>query len=166
MPRTARRILFALLVPTFATLLAPGPAPAATGLPVPRFAALRAQEVNMRTGPGVRYPVEWVFTRRNLPVEITAEFEAWRKIRDWQGAEGWVHTSMLTGKRSVIITGRTQPLRRSDSTSARVIARVEKTVVGRLLTCRGAWCRLEIAGLRGWMQRSQFWGVYPKEKVK
>ena len=120
----------------------------------------------MRTGPGVRYPVEWVFTRRNLPVEIIAEFEAWRKIRDWQGTEGWVHASMLTGKRSVIITGRTQPLRRSDSTSAPAIARVEKTVVGRLLNCRGAWCRLEIAGLRGWMQRSQFWGVYPKEKVK
>ena len=162
----ARRILFALSVPTFAILLAPGPAQAATGLAVPRFAALRAQEVNMRAGPGVRYPVEWVFTRRNLPVEITAEFELWRKIRDWQGTEGWVHASMLTGKRSVIITGRTRMLRRSDSTSAPVIAKVEKTVVGRLLNCRGAWCRLDIAGLRGWMQRPQFWGVYPKEKVE
>ena len=166
MLRTARRILFALSVPAFAILLAPGPVQAATGLVVPRFAALRAQEVNMRTGPGVRYPVEWVFTRRNLPVEITAEFEAWRKIRDWQGTEGWVHASMLTGKRSVIITGGTRMLRRSDSTSAPLIARVEKTVVGRLLNCRGAWCRLEIAGLRGWMQRSQFWGVYPKEEVE
>ena len=162
----ARRILFALSVPIFAVLLAPGPAQAATGLAVPRFAALRAQEVNMRTGPGVRYPVEWVFTRRNLPVEITAEFELWRKIRDWQGTEGWVHASMLTGKRAVIITGRTRMLRRSDLTSAPVIARVEKTVVGRLLNCRGAWCRLNIAGLRGWMQRPQFWGVYPKEKVE
>ena len=162
----ARRILFALSVPTFAILLAPGPAQAATGLAVPRFAALRAQEVNMRTGPGVRYPVEWVFTRRNLPVEITAEFKAWRKVRDWQGTEGWVHASMLTGKRSIIVTGRTQVLRRSDSSSAPEVANVEKDVIGRLLNCRGAWCRIEIAGLRGWLQRARFWGVYAKETIK
>ena len=166
MPNTARRIPLVLAAMTFAATLAAESARAATGLPVPRFAALRAGEVNMRTGPGVRYPVEWVFTRRNLPVEITAEFKAWRKVRDWQGTEGWVHASMLTGKRSIIITGRTQVLRRSDSSSSPEVAKVEKNVIGRLLNCRGAWCRVEIAGLRGWLQRARFWGVYAKETIK
>ena len=166
MPNTARRILLVLAATTIAALDAGESARAATGLPVPRFAALRAGEVNMRTGPGVRYPVEWVFTRRNLPVEITAEFKAWRKVRDWQGTEGWVHASMLTGKRSIIVTGRTQVLRRSDSSSAPEVANVEKDVIGRLLNCRGAWCRVEIAGLRGWLQRTRFWGVYAKEAIK
>src|SRR3977135_3649158 len=74
-----------------------------SGLPLPRFASLRSDEVNVRTGPGTRYPVDWVFKRKGMPVEIVAEYENWRKIRDWQGASGWVHQSLLTGKRSFII---------------------------------------------------------------
>ena len=72
-----------------------------TGLPVPRFVSLRSAEVNVRTGPGTRYPVEWVFVKRDIPVEITAEFDTWRRIRDWEGTEGWVHQSMLSGKRAI-----------------------------------------------------------------
>ena len=119
----------------------------------------------MRTGPGVRYPVEWVFVYRNMPVEIIAEFDTWRKVRDWQGTVGWVHRSMLSGRRSIIVREGLQPLRRDAAPDARVIARIEKKVIGRLLKCRGAWCRVEISGLRGWMRRDQFWGVYPKEKI-
>src|SRR5262245_5050819 len=70
-----------------------------SGLPIPRFASLRSDEVNVRSGPGTRYPVEWVFKRKSMPVEIVAEYDIWRKIRDWQGASGWVHQSLLTGKR-------------------------------------------------------------------
>ncbi|HKH69397.1 MAG TPA: SH3 domain-containing protein, partial [Reyranella sp.] len=66
-----------------------------SGLPIPRFASLRSDEVNVRTGPGPRYPIDWVFKRKAMPVEIVAEFENWRKIRDWQGASGWVHQSLL-----------------------------------------------------------------------
>ena len=75
-----------------------------SGLPFPRFASLRSDEVNVRTGPGTRYPVDWVFKRKSMPVEIVAEYENWRKIRDWQGASGWVHQSLLTGKRSFLIS--------------------------------------------------------------
>ncbi len=71
---------------------------------LPRFASLRAGEVNVRTGPGVRYPVEWVFVYRHMPIEIVAEFDTWRKVRDWQGTEGWVHLSMLSGRRTAIVT--------------------------------------------------------------
>ena len=88
-----------------------GQAAAQTGLPLPRFVSLRASEVNMRTGPGVRYPIQWKLVYRHMPVEIVAEFENWRKIREWEGSVGWVHKSMLSGQRWVIIRKGKQTLR-------------------------------------------------------
>lgn len=132
---------------------------------LPRFASVRAAEVNVRTGPGVRYPVEWVFVYRNMPVEIVAEFDTWRKVRDWDGTEGWVHRSMLSGRRSVIVTGRQRALREIDEAKGGVVARVNGRVLGKLIKCRGDWCRLEIAGRRGWMRRSYLWGIYKDEKL-
>ena len=133
---------------------------------LPRFASVRAAEVNVRTGPGVRYPVEWVFVYRNMPVEIVAEFDTWRKVRDWDGTEGWVHRSMLSGRRSAIVTGGQQALRRFAEAKSGMVARVDERVVGKLIKCRDNWCRLEIAGRRGWMQRDHLWGVYKGEKIK
>ncbi|MHA1113044.1 MAG: SH3 domain-containing protein [Alphaproteobacteria bacterium] len=138
----------------------------ATAGTLPRFASLRASEVNLRTGPGVRYPVEWVFVRRGLPVEITADFDTWRKIRDWQGTEGWVHRSMLSGRRAAVITGRTRALRRRPAADAPVVARVEADVICRLLVCEGPFCRVEVAGIRGWIARAAIWGAYPGETIE
>src|SRR5690349_11644648 len=100
-----------------------------SGLPIPRFASLRSDEVNVRTGPGTRYPVDWVYKRKAMPVEIVAEFENWRKIRDWQGASGWVHQSLLTGKRSFIISSRTASLYKTPASSADVVAKLEPEVM-------------------------------------
>jgi SH3-like domain-containing protein len=80
---------------------------------LPRFVSLRASEVNLRTGPGIRYPIEWVFKRRDLPVEVVDEFESWRRIRDWEGTLGWVHQSMLRGRRTALVTGEPRVLRRA-----------------------------------------------------
>jgi SH3-like domain-containing protein len=135
-------------------------------LPVPRFVSLRSEEVNLRTGPGVRYPVEWVFVRRQMPVEILQEFETWRRIRDRDGTEGWVHQSMLTGRRSAVVEGEMRNLRRRPETDAPIVARVEPGVIAAILECRDSWCRLETAGFRGWVQRGEIWGVYPNEAIK
>ena len=75
----------------------------ATSLPLPRFAALRSDEVNLRAGPGTRYPIEWVYKRRELPVQIQREFEVWRLVQDPDGIKGWVHQATLTGRRSFIV---------------------------------------------------------------
>ena len=164
-----RRAAAALLAGLF--LLAPmvgevALAAGTTGLPLPRFVSLRKDEVNVRTGPGIRYPVDWVFTYRHMPVEIVAEFESWRKIRDWQGTVGWVHASMLSGRRWVMVRDSVQPLHRAAAPHAPVVARVEARVLGRLKQCRDAWCEVEIAGLEGWIRRAALWGVYPDEKVE
>ncbi len=136
-----------------------------TGLPLPRFASLRANKVNLRTGPGKRYPVDWIFVQRHRPIEIVAEFENWRKVRDWQGTEGWVHRRMLSGKRMAVVKGGVQPLRRGPDSNAALAARVMENVLARILECEGEWCRIEVGTQRGWMRRAHIWGVYGEEKL-
>ena len=136
-----------------------------TGLPLPRFASLRANKVHLRTGPGIRYPVDWIFVQRYMPIEIVAEFENWRKVRDWQGTEGWVHRTMLSGKRTAVVKGGVQPLRRKPDSNAAMMARVMEKVIARILECEGQWCRVEIDKQRGWMRRAHIWGVYGNETL-
>lgn len=145
-----------------------GPASAVktSGLPIPRFVSLRSAEVNARTGPSTRYPVEWVFVRRGMPVEVTAEFDTWRRIRDWDGSEGWVHQSMLSSKRSVIVRGETRTLHKEPGQGAAAVARVEAGVIGPVLRCRLEWCEVDFAGTRGWLRRGEVWGVQPDEKLE
>jgi SH3-like domain-containing protein len=132
---------------------------------LPRYESLRADLVNLRTGPGERYPIEWVYQRRGLPVEVTAEFDVWRRVRDSDGTEGWVHEHMLTARRSVIVTGAERTIRGDPATSAAAVAKLDPGVVAQLLECKDAWCRIEARGLKGWLPRSELWGVFPDEAV-
>ena len=136
-----------------------------SGLPIPRFASLRSDEVNVRTGPGSRYPVDWVFKRKAMPVEIVAEYENYRKIRDWQGASGWVHQSLLTGKRSFIIASKAASLHKTPASSAEVVAKLEPEVMGEIRSCAGDWCRVKTASVTGWVERTRLWGVYKSEPI-
>ncbi len=166
-----RPIALVLLALCFLVPAAPGSA--GSGLPIPRFVTLRADEVNVRTGPGMRYPVDWVFVRPMMPVEVIAEFDTWRKIRDIEGIEGWVHQSLLSGRRGATVIGHDLwPLLADPDEAATVVARVEPGVIGRLLRCPAAeaaehaWCFVEVAGYRGWMARAGLWGLYDGEEVK
>lgn len=136
-----------------------------SGLPIPRFASLRSDEVNVRTGPGSRYPIEWVFKRKTMPVEIVAEYENWRKIRDWQGASGWVHQSLLTGKRTFIIPSKQASLLKTPASSAELVAKLDPEVMGEIRSCAGDWCRVKVGGVSGWVERTGMWGVYKSEPI-
>lgn len=136
-----------------------------TGLPLPRFVSLAADRVNVRFGPGKQYPIDWVFVRGGLPVQITEEFDTWRKIRDHEGSFGWIHSSLLSSQRTIMVSGEVRDLRRTPDDDARVILRAEPGVTGRLFDCDDAWCRVEIAGQRGWLRRGEFWGVEETEVV-
>jgi SH3-like domain-containing protein len=174
-------IRLALAVVALAAGLSAGPPPAAaaeggggkdksplktTGLPLPRFVTLRSGEVNVRTGPATTYPVEWVFVRKEMPVEITQEFDTWRRIRDWEGAEGWVHQSMLSGKRSMVVMGDVRSVRKEPNPAAPAVARAKPGVMGWLHKCQGEWCQVDLKGYKGWMLRSEMWGVYANEKFE
>ncbi len=158
------RFVLAVMVLCVAGAAAPA---TASDRDLPRFASVRGDKAHMRTGPGLRYPVEWVYVRRNFPLEITAEFEAWRKVRDWKGTEGWMISSVLSSRRTVIVTGAgTHPLHREPAETAQVIAKLDPGVIARLLACNPDWCRVEVEGFRGWLPRGAFWGVLPGEKVE
>ncbi len=151
----------------------PTPAPAAadtgsvTGLKLPRFAALRSDEVNMRVGPGTRFPIEWQYHRRNLPVEILREVEVWRLVEDEDGVKGWVHQATLVGHRSFVVKGAEAVLRRAPDEAADAVARLKPGVVGRIRACaaNAAWCEVQVEDYRGWLRRDQFWGTFPGEAV-
>jgi SH3-like domain-containing protein len=160
-PLRARLRLAATII-----LILAAPVAGAAERQLPRFVTLRADEVNLRTGPGERYPIDWVLIRKGLPVEIVEEFDVWRKIRDFQGSEGWVHQRMLTGARNVLIEGGVRVLHSEPDAASPPVARAEAGVVGRLLECRGPWCRVEAQGIKGWLKRDEVWGVYPDESVQ
>ena len=130
-----------------------------TGLRVPRFVSMNSAKVNVRAGPGTRYPIKWVFQRKTLPVQIIAESDTWRKIRDFEGIEGWVHQRMLSGRRRVVVTGVTRQLKREPREAAKTIALFEPGVIARLEKCSGAWCLVEGGSYEGWIGRQSIWGV-------
>jgi SH3-like domain-containing protein len=136
-----------------------------TGLPLPRFVSLRADKINMRTGPGLRYPIEWVFVRPNLPVEVVNEFENWRQIRDWQGTTGWVHRSMIEARRFAIVDGGDRYVRSTPAVGSPGIAIARSGAIGELLECSDDWCNVNFGEVTGWLPREHLWGTYPGERI-
>lgn len=137
-------------------------------LSVPRFVSLGSGKANARTGPGKRYPVRWTYVRDGLPVEIVGEFDVWRKVRDKDGEEGWVHKSLLSVDRTVIISTCSDgsgivPLFRDASSESVVVAKAEKGAILDLETCVNAWCQASFGGFDGWIERKFLWGIYPNE---
>jgi len=139
-----------------------------SGLPLPRFVSLRAGEVNLRTGPGVQYPVEWVYRKSGLPLEVIAEYKTWRKVRDWEGSQGWVHQTMLSSKRSFIVTGGTRNIHAKSDPKSRPVASVQTGVSGQLVACPGQseFCRVDVEGFEGWLNRADFWGILKDESLE
>ena len=162
-----RRSLVLLLL-LFAVVAGPIPAlpPAvaqSTGLPLPRFVSLASEEINVRTGPGQMHPIRWVFARRGVPVQIVEEAQDWRRIVDHEDATGWIHASLLSSRRTILVTGETRPLRRTPRSDARIVALVEPMVIGNLLNCERNWCLVEVENRRGWLERGQFYGALETE---
>jgi len=134
--------------------------------PPSRFVTVKAEKANVRTGPGKRYPVRWVFVQPGIPVEILAEYENWRQIRDWEGQEGWIHAAMLSRKRNVIVTGEKRTLyRRADASSPPVVV-LDPGIVAEIDNCNEEWCRVEVRNNRGWLRRGEFWGIEPGEIIE
>lgn len=132
-------------------------------LPLPRFVSLRSHKVNTHVGPGNNYPIEWTFIRQGMPVEIVAEFDTWRQIRDFQGTTGWVHKSLLSGKRTIVIQEKRRKILKKPTKDAEVVAYAEPGVIGKVIECKKNWCVIQLNGYSGWIPRKFVWGVYPQE---
>ncbi len=136
-------------------------------LPLPRFVSLKSDRVNLHEGPSKDHRTLWVYERAGLPVEITAEFEIWRKIRDSEGTEGWVLHSLLSGRRTALVAPwkkEPQLLTASDHTTP--LAKLAPGVIGMLKRCDGQWCRIMGAGFDGYIKQENLWGAYPGEKIE
>jgi SH3-like domain-containing protein len=174
--RHANRALFVMIFAAHAGSVWTGAALAqsagsASGLPVPRFVSLKADKVNMHIGPAKTYETKWLYQRAGLPVEITAEFENWRRIRDSDGTEGWVYHSLLSGKRTAYVAkSKTQAglvsLHESADPASALRATLEPGVLGTVKRCNGQWCRFTGDGFDGWIEQDRLWGVYPNEKME
>ncbi len=145
-----------------------------SGLTIPRFVSLKADRVNLRNGPGTDYPTSWVFSRAGLPVEVLNEFEAWRQVRDAEGATGWVLHSMLSGRRTALVLpwelksgerAPQTPLRSDDRESAGTVAIVEAGVIANVSRCDKRWCLVVIGDYRGYIEQNKLWGVYAGEVI-
>ena len=142
-----------------------------SGLPLPRFVSLKAKKVNLRVGPGRDYAISLRFLKSGLPVEIIQEYDNWRRIRDADGAEGWVFHSLLSGERSAIAApwmkgkgGTVYVNMHADSReTGAVVARLQPGVVVKLDECNGNWCHADADGTEGWLSQAEIWGAYPGE---
>jgi len=149
---------FVFLAPS-SPMQAQGKRGAITDLPLPRYVSLKAARANVRRGPSLNQRVDWVFTRTNMPLEITAEYGNWRRVRDVDGAGGWVHYSLLSGVRTVVVEKDYAPLRSTPTVGSEPNAYAEQGVVAFLGVCVPLWCKISANGKRGWVLRSEIWGA-------
>ena len=169
----AVRGLIGAAVAAFLIALSSGTAPAqevgrVTNLPIPRFVSLKSDEVNVRVGPGADFPVSWTYVRLGLPVEIIEEYEHWRRVRDANGNEGWVLSSLLSGDRWIIVLipsdGTNLSVRAEPTADGGVVAFLEPGVLAPVERCRDGWCRLAHQLFNGWVLQDRLWGVYAGEE--
>lgn len=132
---------------------------------LPRFASTKSDKVNLRKGPDKDYPIEWVIVKKNEPLEITHEYEQWRHVKDQSGEGGWVHKSMLSNARFIVILGKEpQKIYASAKNNAKTIAYVAPKIRCKANSCDKSWCNIECKNIRGWIEQQNIWGVYPDEK--
>jgi SH3-like domain-containing protein len=141
-----------------------------TGLRVPRFVSLKSNKVNVRRGPSTDQAIVWVFARAGLPVEVIAEADNWRRVRDSEGSDGWVFHSLLSGRRTVLISPWSKgkeavSLHKGRSTGSRAVAQLQSGVLGNVVSCDGEWCELSVDGYSGYVEQERLWGVYRGEEV-
>lgn len=146
-----------------------------SGLPLPRYVSLKSDKVNLRTGPGLDYPTAWVYRRAGLPLEVFNESQNWRQVRDADGTEGWIFSSLLSGRRTALVlpwerkadqSRPTTPVFATNSDRGRKIAIIEAGVIADIHRCDGRWCEVSIADYEGYIEQKKLWGVYPNETLK
>lgn len=141
----------------------------ASGFPLPRFVSIKSSKVNIRIGPTLDHAVAWTFVKAGVPVEITQEFDIWYRIRDFEGQEGWVQKTFLSGQRTAFVAPKnkaeTVPLR-AKAESPIASAMLESGVLVTVASCDGRQCRIIVDGYKGYVDQGKLWGVYPDEKVE
>ncbi|HRJ11958.1 MAG TPA: SH3 domain-containing protein [Alphaproteobacteria bacterium] len=125
---------------------------------LPRFVTIKAKEINIRTGPGERYPIDWVMQAKGWPLQVVAEYENWRRVKDWEGNMGWVHRAMLSNARAGVVQVETTTLRRAPSAEGTPLAHVKQGTHAEIKKCDAGWCQVEFDEASGWIPAKTIWG--------
>src|SRR3989338_2953926 len=128
-----------------------------SGLSLPRFVSIKAKKALLHVGPGDTYPAEWMYVKKDLPVQIVAEFDTWRKIKDVEGNQGWFHKTLLSAKRTVVVTEKVRNLRSEPNKKSKIVAKIEPQVVAKVVKCQTGWCQIQAAGYKGWINKKYIW---------
>ncbi len=158
-----RHIVFSLILGAMPLTLVAQERGPVTNLPLPRFVSLKASEANIRRGPSTTHRIDWIFKRRDMPLEITAEHGHWRRVRDRDGAGGWIHYTLLSGVRTVLVEEDMLDLHARPNADSPVVARMEQSVVARINECNPDWCEIRSGGYDGWAPKTALWGVRADE---
>lgn len=138
---------------------------AMTGLPIPRYVTLKGGEGNARRGPGLTHRIDWVFTTAGTPLRVTAEYENWRRVEDFEGMGGWIHFTLLSGVRGIIVTKDMAEFHVLPDAATPVAFQAEAGALAKIMTCSLDWCRVKVEGEKGWAKKADFWGVAPDEVI-
>ena len=132
-----------------------------SGLPVPRYVSLKYAVVNARAGPGDDYPLKWVYHAKNLPLQVVAETEDWRRVCDSQGSLSWIHRRTASDTHRTVLRADAQdlPLYARPSSTAAQTAELRAHAIADLKTCKGDWCKLAVGHVQGWAPADQVWGA-------
>ncbi len=136
-----------------------------TNLPIPRYVSIKAKEANVRRGPSLSHKIDWVYKRKNMPLEIYGEYENWRRVRDFEGLGGWIHYTLISGIRYVLVKDEFLEMRLLPSSEAQVIAKIPQHNIAALGKCIKDWCRIIDDGYKGWVPKSGIWGVNESELI-
>ncbi len=135
-----------------------------TVYPLPRFVSIAKNEAYVRAGPGRKYPIQWLYKKAGIPVEIVLEYDVWRKIHDFDGQEGWVHKTLLSGKRTGFVKGEELvSLYKKPKKDSRLAAYLQPKLLISIESCDQSWCKVDAGNYTGWLEQSVIWGVYEAE---
>ena len=134
-----------------------------TKLPIPRYISLKAEKANIRRGPSTKYKIDWIFAHQTMPIRVTGEYGNWRRVEDWDGQGGWIHESLITGKRMVRVMQNDVLIRRKPNFEAISKVKAEKGALLKLGRCDIDWCEVSQGRYSGWLPKTVLWGVFPDE---
>ena len=131
----------------------------------PYYESIKPSRARMRTGPGRAYPATWLYIRAGLPVKVIAVYQDWKKIEDPDGTQGWFLDTLLSTRRTAMVSGTTTDMREKRDYDSRLLWRAAPGVIGRISDCSGGWCWFDVGGKAGYVEETHLWGVDPGEQL-
>ena len=122
------------------------------------FLSLKKNEVNLRQGPSLKYPIKLIYKKKYLPVIILDKSGPFRKIRDFENNTGWIHIALLTKKKSAINTKNNSILFKKPTIYSKPIARLETGRLVLINKCNLKWCKISSGNFNGWIDKNSLWG--------